>query len=257
MPFASCRLSLSYQDKLILHLITPLAFLVSIQLAKLLAVCVDKKRRKPDAIRNTAQDNKSGTVLIQIGMLLYPSLMTRIFSAFRCFPVVMGSQVTRSFLEGDFSIACFEMSSIHLQLIVPLAIVGIVVYTVGFPLYVVVELWRHRDSLYNTKHKDYMMTKLRLGSFVESYEPKYWYWEPIVILYKMMLVGGLSVVEQHSPIQLFCAFLICFGYLLLVIRKAVSWLSLLMFAIGKISNLLWLLFFSLWLLFFSPAFRGW
>ena len=106
MPFASCRLSLSYQDKLILHLITPLAFLVSIQLAKLLAVCVDKKRRKPDAIRNTAQDNKSGTVLIQIGMLLYPSLMTRIFSAFRCFPVVMGSQVTRSFLEGDFSIAC-------------------------------------------------------------------------------------------------------------------------------------------------------
>ena len=196
-------------------------------------IASSEKLQQLEVLHEKADAQKNMCWLALLGMLLYPSLMTRIFSAFRCFPVVMGSQVTRSFLEGDFSIACFEMSSIHLQLIVPLAIVGIVVYTVGFPLYVVVELWRHRDSLYNTEHKDYMMTKLRLGSFVESYEPKYWYWEPIVILYKMMLVGGLSVVEQHSPIQLFCAFLICFGYLLLVIRKAVSWLSLSIFCSWK------------------------
>ena len=44
-----------------------------------------------------------------------------------------------------------------------------------------------------------MMTKLRLGKFVESYEPKYWYWEPIVILYKMMMVGGLSGKKFFKP----------------------------------------------------------
>ena len=94
-----------------------MAFLISIQLAKFVAVCVDKKKRKIDVIRHTAQDNKSGTILIQIGMMLYPALMTRIFSAFRCFPVVMGSSgITRSFLEGDFSIPCFEMSSTFVYL---------------------------------------------------------------------------------------------------------------------------------------------
>ena len=33
-------------------------------------------------------------------------------------------------------------------------------------------------------------------------------------------MGGLSVVEQHSPVQLFAGFLICFGYLLLVLRAS-------------------------------------
>ena len=36
----------------------------------------------------------------------------------------------------------------------------------------------------------------------------------------MLLVGGLSVVEQHSPIQLFAGFLICFAYLLIVLRAS-------------------------------------
>lgn len=64
------------------------------------------------------------------------------------------------------------------------------------------------------------LLSLGVGALVESFEEKFWYWEPIIILYKMLLVGGLSVVEQHSPIQLFAGFLICFAYLLIVLRAA-------------------------------------
>ena len=59
-----------------------------------------------------------------------------------------------------------------------------------------------------------------MGSLYEAFEEDFWYWEPIIILYKMMLVGGLSVVEQHSPIQMFAGFLVCFAYLLLVLRAS-------------------------------------
>ena len=37
---------------------------------------------------------------------------------------------------------------------------------------------------------------------------------------KMLMVGALSVIEQHSPVQLFVGFLICSTYLLLVLRAA-------------------------------------
>lgn len=64
------------------------------------------------------------------------------------------------------------------------------------------------------------LLSLGVGALVESFEEKFWYWQPIIILYKMLLVGGLSVVEQHSPIQLFAGFLICFAYLLIVLRAS-------------------------------------
>ena len=36
----------------------------------------------------------------------------------------------------------------------------------------------------------------------------------------MLMVGALSVIEQHSPVQLFVGLLICLGYLLIVLRAA-------------------------------------
>ena len=100
--------------------------------------------------------------------------MTRVFSAFRCYPVDMGNGEKRYFLEGDFSIACFESDSVHVQLIVPLAIVALVIYTVGFPAFVVYELWSHRTSLHDHTHDNYMLTQLRVGSLVESFEEQFW-----------------------------------------------------------------------------------
>ena len=61
--------------------------------------------------------------------------------------------------------------------------------------------------LHNTEHSNYVMTKLRLGSLYFMYEPWYWFWEPVVMVYKMLMVGALSVIEQHSPVQLFLGFL--------------------------------------------------
>jgi hypothetical protein len=220
MPFAHCSLSLPYQDKLLLHLLTPLAFFLSVVLAQSVAVNIGKHKKAPE--RLLAEKNVGGTILLQLGMLIYPSLQTRIFSAFRCFPVKVGATATeiRMFLEGDFSIECFAPESIHTKLIVPVASLAIIVYTVGFPIFLVWELYRHRDSLHDHNHHHHQHTRLRLGSLYEAFENKFWFWEPIIVVYKMLLVGGLSVVEQHSPIQMFVGFLVCFFYMLLVLRAS-------------------------------------
>ena len=82
--------------------------------------------------------------------------------------------------------------------------------------------WIIRTSQYVHQHGPHSTYGLLpgVGALVESFEEKFWYWQPIIILYKMLLVGGLSVVEQHSPIQLFAGFLICFAYLLIVLRAS-------------------------------------
>ena len=66
------------------------------------------------------------------------------------------------------------------------ALVGTIVYTIGFPLWIFFDLFRHRGSLHNFEHKDHMMTRLRLGAQYEQYEEFYWFWPPIIILCKLL-----------------------------------------------------------------------
>ena len=45
MPYASCSLSISYTQRLILHLITPIAFLVSVTAAQFMATLIGKSEK--------------------------------------------------------------------------------------------------------------------------------------------------------------------------------------------------------------------
>jgi hypothetical protein len=124
-------------------------------------------------------------------------------------------------MELDFAVGCFEddTSGKHAGMVM-LALAGLVFYTLGFPLYLLISLWRVRHVLHNTEHSNYVMTKLRLGSLYCNYEPWYWFWEPVVMVYKMLMVGALSVIEQHSPVQLFLGFLVSAMYMCITLRSA-------------------------------------
>ena len=52
----------------------------------------------------------------------------------------------------------------------------------------------------------------------EQYEPRYWYWEVVVIIEKMLLTGVMSVVGVGSSSQLLIAAMLVLLYLLLVLR---------------------------------------
>ena len=83
-----------------------------------------------------------GTYIINLGLLMYPGLTTRIFSVFRCFKV----QGVGWFLEKDFSIQCFD-SSTH-QTLLALGVAGLVVYVAGFPLFLLFEMGRNLEHLH-------------------------------------------------------------------------------------------------------------
>jgi hypothetical protein len=163
-------------------MMTPIAFFLSIQLATILATCIRKRSKSQLLIH--AQKNAGMTVMINLGILLYPSLTSRVFSAFRCFEV----QGVGSRLEGDFSIACSNDDERY-AIIRNLAVLGTIVYTAGFPLWVGFDLWKHRKSLHDPNHDDYTLTRLRLGAQYEQYEEYYWFWAPIIIFCTLCVVG--------------------------------------------------------------------
>ena len=162
LPFVSCRLSIPYVAKLMLHMATPICFFIVIESATFLATCV---RRHKSELLYHAQKNAGLTILQNLGILLYPSLTTRIFSGFRCYNVEgVGYR-----LESDFSIPCWENGGSH-EVVRALAIGGTILYTIGFPTWIFFDLWRHRKSLHDPSHDDYTLTRLRLGAQYEQCE---------------------------------------------------------------------------------------
>lgn len=145
--------------------------------------------------------------------LLYPSLTSRIFSIFRCVDVPGEGR----YLKSDFSVQCGQTH--HVQLMI-LGVAATLLYTIGFPTFLLVMLWRARAVMHDASHVDHHLVQLQLGSLYLPYERSYWFFEPVVIVYKMIMVGALSIIGQDSPVQLFIGFVVATIYMCAVLRTA-------------------------------------
>jgi len=63
-----------------------------------------------------------------------------------------------------------------------------------------------------------------LGGLFLQYEPKYWWFELMILLNKTLMCGGLVVLAPGSPLQVLFAILIMLFHLLLVLKLA-PWVS--------------------------------
>jgi CRP-like cAMP-binding protein len=108
---------------------------------------------------------------------------------------------------------------IHQEL-VAVAATGLILYGIGIPAWLFLELFKSRGHLHKKNHHMYHLTRFKLGSFFKTYEARWFYWEVVVIIEKMLLVGMLGIVEQYSPKQLMVGSTICIVYTLLVLRVA-------------------------------------
>jgi hypothetical protein len=215
MPFATCTLSVPFTVKLIIHMATPVAFLLAVVSGTKLAILVNCRGEKSEE-RAKAQSNIGDTIFINLCLLMYPGIATRTFAAFRCFSVGTKKFKVGDFLEHDFEIKCYD-SPEHSTLVV-LAVVSMIVYVAGVPVFLMYQLWKNRKALHDQEHNEHDMVNMKLGTLYRSYEENFYYYEIVCILQKMLLVGALSVVEQYSPVQLFLGTLICGGFMLLVVR---------------------------------------
>ena len=143
-------------------------------------------------------------------MFLFYYLATRVFSVFRC-QEVDGIRI----LQEDFSVTCGQDKHAIFLL---LSIAFLIIYCAGIPIGVLLILWRNRKALFDEKHKRHEEVDYEYGGLYQQYEPQYWYFEVIVIIYKMLMTGMLSIVAPGSPVQMVCAILIMQVFLLIVLK---------------------------------------
>ena len=79
---------------------------------------------------------------------------------------------------------------------VGLAIAAIVVYAFGVPFFTWLSLYRARKGMWDKKHAQHVGIARRYGNLFQQYEPKYWYWECIEMVRKLLLTGGMVLAAD-------------------------------------------------------------
>ena len=128
-------------------------------------------------------------------VLLHPTISGLAFYHFRC-ETVAGT----SYLMADYSLICTE--SAWYSMLAPVLLV-IVLFAFGMPLLFAGLLWRRRHELDDPK------TKRMLGMLYSSFKPDLYYFESILMLFKLGLWATLVFFENGSQFQLATSALLC------------------------------------------------
>merc|ERR1712028_57111 len=133
----------------------------------------------------------------------------------------MGDGVAYQVLEADPSMVCWEDDH---KVYSMLSFVFVCIYVIGIPMIMFVVLWKNRKHLYVAEGTEaterQKEVEFEFGSMYTQYEPKYWYFEIIIILHKCIMTGAMVIVKNGTPLQPFIAMLIQMIFLLVVLKLA-------------------------------------
>ena len=211
----TCGLSLPALDQLLVHsLVPPMLFaacLCAYYVARVLNMNNGTKENRK--LLKAIHWETTVKLLIFIMLLLYPGIANRSFSMWRC-QVVNGID-GRMILASDWNFYCHE--GLHAERLF-IGMACLIVYVLGTPLFIFGILFKNRKHLWDLNSPKHAGVKTELGGLYQQYEPKFWWFELVVISNKMMMTGGLSVVEPGSPVQLVLALLTMQSLLLITLK---------------------------------------
>ena len=206
-PIDPCLLHTSFLKQATFHMaILPLCVFV-VMSAALLAMRGDKSK---------VVWSKAKSTLVTIVFLLYPGIVTRVFMTFKCEKI--GDQ---RYLVADYSVVCGEGEHATTS-IVMLVFAG--VYVIGIPLGTIVILFCNKKLLavnddaspaLQKKSEDFVAV---FGALYDAYEPRYWWFEAIIMMQKAMLTGGLVLVAPGSSAQVLVGLIIASGFLIVLMQ---------------------------------------
>ena len=117
----------------------------------------------------------------------------------------------------DYSVVCYEGEHVTY---IAVACVFLCIYVLGIPSMMFLLLWFNRKHLFDTSSPKYAWAHTALGGLYLQYEPKYWWFELMILFNKTMMCGGLVVLAPGSPLQILAAILIMQLHLLFVLKLA-------------------------------------
>ena len=222
----ACELALPFLAKFQVAVVVPVVIIVGIKLAEGLAImCSRKKQSKDDRRhRREAQKNQGDKIALLVLLLVFPGVVNQAFSVFRCREVP--GVIDGPYLEMDLAVRCWVGE--HASYMI-LAGSAIAVYACGVPLLLFSLLYKHRKHLHDHTSGSHALVRHRLGGFYWHFEEHWYYWEVLVLVYKLLLTGLMCVVGHDSPYQTLLAFLISAIYAMLLLRESPCTSAVLLF----------------------------
>lgn len=147
--------------------------------------------------------NSRSFKLMELGILLiYPTLARKCLSTFSCVPAMDEEGQSIELLREDPAVVCFEGSWWVLML---MSIGGLVFFCFGLPLFAIQLI---RQSLQIESHpKTPVAVKLeaheRVSLLISSYEPKFWYMEPLWLAHKFFFTGVIHLLASKPSLQIY------------------------------------------------------
>ena len=206
-----CQYAVRFFDQFIIHLMLPVCCLLAIGAAVLtVRACVSKTNAKEQQIKINQAVSK---IIVMVVLLIFPGLSTRLFSMFKC--TSFRGIEDEVLLVADYSVQCHQGEHAAFTIV---AILFLVVYIVGIPFIMFMLLWRNKKHLHDVDSKKHLAVKNALGGLYLQYEPKYWWFELVILLNKTIMCGGLVILSPGSPSQVLCGVLFMMFHLLVVLK---------------------------------------
>lgn len=120
-------------------------------------------------------------IFITVIMILYPDCMKICFEAFNCINVGFSS-FPQYQLAADYSMTCWKGE--HMSLIYGAATPFLLLFGIGFPLFVLINLISHwKGNSLNNKAE-----LLKYGYFYFGYDKQFFFWDMVILLRKISIL---------------------------------------------------------------------
>ena len=209
----TCSVKTLAMDKFQAHMLLPIILLIIICLAMVIARLFTKTKAGKHE-----QSALAIKLVASLLLILYPGLCQRVFSIFNCRSII---GVPLPVLATDYNVTCYE--DVHSSMVL-LAYGCMALWVIGIPLFFFISLRCNKKHLHDEwstndgqKHEEVVK---QFGTLYLQYEPKYWYWEILVIFYKMLLTGAISVFEPGTTLQIVAAIAIVVANMLFTLKVA-------------------------------------
>ena len=147
---------------------------------------------------------------------LYTGVSTKLFRLFKCREIQH-----RWYLTADYNVVCDgDNYTTHAIF----ALIGMLVFTIGIPLFILYILIRNKKYLHKSKcPKNEMYKHIKVekeyGSIYSDYTADNYFFDLLDLGRRLLLTGALIMVGSQSNTQIFLGALLCLLWLLIVIVR--------------------------------------
>jgi len=201
-------------NKLFFDGLWPIALTACIYVGSCISSISKSRRSMRAAVKAGALESLPWVLVVTFSVA--PVTAGRAFAAWTCDQIVVDSLATprevRSFLRADTSIECFD--SVAHQRLVAIAIAFVCIYPVGVPVAYLLMMRHLRHSIYEGRSTRLVSAT---GFLHAEYRRSKFFWEPVALLYRLVLVGFVQLIPpEYGFLRIIMALLVSMSYSVLL-----------------------------------------